>query len=460
MSPNKKEHAVVLGGSVAGLLAARVLADEFADVTIVERDRMPAGPSHRRGVPQAHHVHALLPRGRQVVEELLPGTTSELVDAGAHAGDILENVRWYVNGRRLASGRTGLTAVSASRPLIEGTIRRRVLSRPNVRLLDGYDIVGVSSTVDGRRVTGARVTSVYGEGSRLLPADLVIDCTGRGSRAGRWIADLGFTSPVEDRVAIDLRYASWFFDVPPEVLGTDVVISTGRFPGQLRGGVLQRIEPATDRSRAAGLAGARSSRELEGGRTLITLAGVGGEQPPTTLDGFTEYAATLAAPDTAMVVRAGRPIGEAVTFRVPAYVRRRYEQLTDLPAGLLVAGDAVCAFNPVYGQGMSVAAATMMVLREELQADAVDPVRFYQAVSRLLDAPWGIAVGSDLTIPGVVAPPMPPSPLTPEYLRNLQFAAVHDPELAQAFVRVTSLIDPPSALLRPEVADRVGQLVS
>jgi 2-polyprenyl-6-methoxyphenol hydroxylase-like FAD-dependent oxidoreductase len=423
---------------MAGLLAARVLADEYADVTIVERDRLPVGPDHRRGVPQAHHVHGLLPRGREVVEELLPGTTSELIDAGALAGDILQDVRWYVNGLRLVPAYTGLTAVSASRPLIEGTIRRRVLARPNVRLLDGYDIVGVSSTVDGRRVTGARVSSVHGEGSRLLPADLVIDCTGRGSRAARWLADLGFAPPVEDRVAIDLRYASWFFDVPPDMLGTDVVVSTGRFPGQLRGGVLQRIE---------------------GGRTLVTLTGVAGEQPPTTLDGFTEFATTLAAPDTAMVVKAGRPLGEAITFRVPAYVRRRYEQLTDLPAGLLVAGDAVCAFNPVYGQGMSVAAATMLVLRDELQGGAVDPGRFYQAVSGLLDAPWGIAVGADLTIPGVVPPPMPPSPLTPEYLRNLQLAAAHDPALAKAFVRVTSLIDPPSALLRPEVADRVTQPV-
>jgi 2-polyprenyl-6-methoxyphenol hydroxylase-like FAD-dependent oxidoreductase len=170
MSTTTRDRAVVLGGSVAGLLAVRVLADEYEAVTIVERDRLPRGSDHRRGVAQSHHVHALLPGGRAAAEELRPGLTSELVAAGALSGDLLQNVRWYYRGATPRKEPVGLIALSASRPLIEATIRRRALALPIVALLDGYDIVGLSSTVDSKGITGARVTSVHGEGSWILPA--------------------------------------------------------------------------------------------------------------------------------------------------------------------------------------------------------------------------------------------------------------------------------------------------
>ncbi len=433
-----RSRAVVLGGSIAGLFAARVLADEFESVVIVERDRLPVAYDHRRGVPQAHHVHGLLPRGRHAAEELFPGLTDDLVDAGGIPGDILANVGWIMNGRHLRKAQSDLIAVSASRPLIEGSIRRRVLALPNVEVLDGYDIVGLSSTVDGQRVTGARITSLYGEGSRVLTADLVLDCTGRGSRTPRWLNELGFLAPTEDVVGIDLTYASRMFEAPADVFGGDVVVSTARTPVQRRGAVMQR---------------------LEGGRMLVTLAGVVGERPPLELGAFTEYARSLPTSDTYDAIRAGRPIDDGTPYRVPTYMRRRYEQLTALPAGLLAGGDAVCNFNPVYGQGMSVAAATMMVLREELTHPGdPDPRRYYKAVSALLDAPWGIGVGADLATPGVTGPAMPPSPLTPEYIRGIQLGGAEDPELAKAFIRVMALIDPPPALLRPEIAERAARV--
>jgi 2-polyprenyl-6-methoxyphenol hydroxylase-like FAD-dependent oxidoreductase len=197
-------------------------------------------------------------------------------------------------------------------------------------------------------------------------------------------------------------------------------------------------------------------QRLEGGRVLVTLNGILGERPPADLDRFTAYAQSLSTPDTFDIVRASRPLDDGVQFRFPTYVRHRYERLTDFPAGLLVTGDALCNFNPVYAQGMSVAALDAAVLRDELQAGGeVDPLRFFAAASKFLDAPWGIAVGADLATPGVVGTPLPASPLTGDYVRRLQLAAVHDPELARAFLRVTSLVDPPTALLRPDVVQRV-----
>jgi 2-polyprenyl-6-methoxyphenol hydroxylase-like FAD-dependent oxidoreductase len=445
MSTETRDHAVVLGGSIAGLFAARVLAETYHSVTIVERDQL-ALDGHRRGVPQSHHVHALLARGRVVAEELFPGLTSELTDAGGISGDILENVRRYFQGRVLPRARVGHTAVSASRPLIEGVLRRRVLSLPNVSVVDGHEIVGICSTVDGQRITGARVTSLYGLGSRILPADLVVDCTGRGSRCQRWLADLGFTPPSEDRIAINMTYASCLFAMPPEALGDDMLVMVPRHPTQLRGGAMQRIE---------------------GGQALVTLHGVRGERPPLDPAAFAEYALALPVPDIHDAIRAGKPIGRPAPYRVPTYLRRRYEYLSALPAGLLVAGDAVCVFNPVYGQGMSVAAVSLLALRDELsRGDEPDPRRFFAHLAGLLDAAWGLSVGADLATPGISAElaetpdGQPPrgTGLTGEYLAALQRGAADDVELAKALVRVNALVDPPSALLQSDIVERVARV--
>jgi hypothetical protein len=156
------------------------------------------------------------------------------------------------------------------------------------------------------------------------------------------------------------------------------------------------------------------------------------------------------------VVRAGRPVGEGTRYRIPTYVRGRYERMIDLPAGLVVVGDALCFFNPVYAQGMSVAAMNAMSLHEELaRAGGPDPLRFYEAVAPTVDAAWGLGVGADLAVEGVTGPVLPASPLTGGYVEELRRRAVDDAELSTAFIRVTALVDPPSALLRPEVAERV-----
>jgi 2-polyprenyl-6-methoxyphenol hydroxylase-like FAD-dependent oxidoreductase len=348
---------------------------------------------------------------------------------------VLGNVRWYLNGRLLRQADTGLTAISASRPLIESMLRARVAERPGITLLDGHDIVGLRATANGERITGVRVTSPSTETSRLLPADLVVDATGRASRTPRWLAELGFPTPPEDRVGIDLAYSSRRFTAPPDLFGDDLVIVTGRHVGQRRSSVMQRLEDGT---------------------ILATLTGVTGERPPLELEAAREYASTLSTPVTERLFREGTPIGDAVAFRLPHYVRRRYEELTAFPTGLLVVGDAVCNFNPVYGQGMSVAARGVEALAEELaHGGEPQPARYFAAVARATASAWALSVGPDLAIEGVTGPPLPPSPLTPEYLLRLQLAATEDPEVATAFLRVAALIDPPPALLSPELVARV-----
>ena len=441
LSPGARNHAVVLGGSIAGLLAARVLADHYAHVTIVERDRL-AAQRQRRGVPQGHHAHGLLPRGALVLEELLPGFAADVAAAGGYVGDALADARWHLGSGSLARGRSGLRVIAASRPLIEGTIRARVTSLPNVTILDGYDIVGLGRTPDNRRVISARVTSVLGDGSQILPADLVIDATGRGSRMPRWLIELGYAPPRQDRVNLGLTYTSRVFDVPQETLGADLAIVTSRSPdGGRIGAVVQRIEggPA---------------------RVVVSLSGILGERPPADLDDFIRFTKLLHAPDTHDLVDAGEPVGGAFTFRVPSYTRRRYEELTDFPAGVLVMGDAACIFSPTFAQGMTTAALGASVLGQHLREGEPDAGRFFRALAEVLDPAWAMAAGGDLAIPGVTGAEAPPPPLTPQYLADLRQAATKDPALAAAMLRVSALIDPPLELRRLELVNRVNAIVN
>jgi 2-polyprenyl-6-methoxyphenol hydroxylase-like FAD-dependent oxidoreductase len=436
MAAPARDHAVVLGGSIAGLLAAQVLSGHYAQVTIVERDRLPACAGHRRGVPHDRHFHGLLPHGQQLVEGLLPGITDGLAAGGALTGDALANVRWYLRGRKLRQADTGLTMLSASRPLIEAAIRDRVRSLPNVRLCDGHRATGLCTDLGRRRVTGVLMDGPGRRGSRPLPADLVIDASGRGSRTRRWLDELGYPPPPADRVSIGLRYVSRTFAAPPALFGHDIMVAIAPPPRGRRSGVMQRIE---------------------GGQVLVTLAGAYGERPPLDPDGFASYAGTLAAPDIHQLIQAGTPLAGPAQFHCPAYERHRYEQLAGFPTGLLPIGDAICSFNPVYSEGITAAARTAIALRSQLQQGGEPRAgEYFRAVGAILDAPWGLAASTDLATANGTRPAWPAWPLTGKYTASLQTAAADDPHLAAAYVRVAALVDPPTALLSPSIQQRVA----
>jgi 2-polyprenyl-6-methoxyphenol hydroxylase-like FAD-dependent oxidoreductase len=430
------DRAVVLGASMAGLLAARVLADTYGQVTVIDHDELPETPMHRRGVPHGRHIHALLARGQQALEELLPGLTAELVSQGVPAGDVLADARLYLSGHRLRQAHTGLGLLSASRPVLEGHVRARTRVLPNVAFLDSRDVVGLTTTPDGGRVTGARVfRRADGSAEELIAADLVVDATGRGSRTPVWLEALGYLRPPTERVQIRLGYATRIYRLPPDALQGDLAV----------------VQTATRKHpRAGGL------QALEGDRWLLTLAGILGDYPPTDPDGFLAFARSLQFPDIYEAVRDGEPLDDPVGFRFPASVRHRYERLDRLPAGLLVVGDAVCSFNPVYGQGMSVAALEALTLRRHLQRGVEpQPRRFFRDLARVVDVPWDMAAGGDLIFPGVQGHRTRKDRLVSTYLARLHAAAAHDAHLAIAFTRVAGLVAPPQALLRPGIVLRV-----
>lgn len=428
MPPESRDHAVVLGTSMAGLLAARVLADAYRKVTVIDRDAMPELGSHRRGVPQGRHHHALLPRGCAVVEQLFPGFTDQAVQAGASSGDVLRHCRWLPSGYRLRQAHSGVLGLVASRPFLEGQVRARVQALPPVSFLERADVAGLDITA-GRRVTGVHVRDRAGDHVQL-PADLVVDATGRGSRTPVWLAEWGYQPPAEERIPIGLGSATRTYRLRPGALGSDGMIMICATPDNPRMGVLGM---------------------LEGGRHMLTLGGILGDHPPTDPAGFETFAASLPFPDISDAIAGARPLDNPVAFRFPAAVRRRYEYLNQFPDGLLVIGDAVCSFNPVYGQGMTVAADQALVLQRLLAGKPYPaPARFFRAIAKAIDPPWEFSVAADLALPGVPGTRTRAIRIANAYLPRLLAAASSDAALSIAYIRVMGLLDRPAGLLRPD----------
>jgi 2-polyprenyl-6-methoxyphenol hydroxylase-like FAD-dependent oxidoreductase len=459
------EHAVVLGASMAGLLAARVLADVYRTVTVIDRDVLPELGAPRRGVPQGRHIHILHPRGREVLDELFPGFTTDVIHAGAELADALGGVRGVLSGHRLRQADIGRSMLFASRPFLEGQVRARVQALPGVTFRQRTDIVGLTTTADRRRVTGVRCCGtgqgVAGEPPSAEPtipppsaeptipppsaeptiqpqtiaADLVVDATGRGSRTPVWLPEWGYQRPVQDRVDIGLGYATRTYRLRPGVLGSDKAMLIAATP---------------DNPRFAAVSA------LEGGRHAVTLGGILGDYPPTDPAGFDAFAASLAFTDVVDAIAGAQPLDDPVAFRFPASVRHRYERLRHFPKGLLVLGDAVCSFNPIYGQGMTVAANQAVALRRVL-ARSPDPAPsdYFRTIAKTIDSPWDVAVGADLGFPEVPGTRTVKIRLVNAYLSRLHAAAVYDVILSAAFARVVGLLEAPETLLRPDRLLRV-----
>ncbi|MFE3542518.1 FAD-dependent oxidoreductase [Nocardia sp. NPDC059177] len=428
------DRAVVLGASMAGLLAARVLSERFGEVIVIERDELPAEPAQRRGVPQGRHIHALMGRGQQILDELFPGFSAELADRGAPALDQSGDARMYLNGYRLRQAAGGTAVISATRPLIENYVRERVRSLPAVVFADRHDVVGLCASDD--RVTGVEVIGrVDGSAAEMIPADLVVDATGRGSRTPRWLAALGYPEPAVAQVSADIAYATVVLRLRAGALDGDHAILAPPAPGHSRGGALA---------------------EIEDGCHILTLMGLLGDRPPGTVAELLEYARSFAVPDIYEAVRDAEPVSEPVRIRFPASVRHRYERLARYPDRLLVLGDALCSFNPIYGQGMSVAAMEALALREALSGPRLPHARrVMRKVAAAAEVPWQMAAGGDLAFAGVTGKRTPAVRLVNTYIRRLHAAAAHDSDLTVAFLRVAGMVDPPTALFRPSVARRV-----
>jgi len=438
-------RAVVIGASIAGLLAARVLSEHVDEVLVIDRDPLPGTAAPRKGTPQARHAHGLLARGRQIIEQLLPGFTDSLIAQGAVASDIGAGIALQSDRRRFQPRAVGEIGLCASRGLIEAELRRRVRALPGVWMCGETDVL--HPLFSHGRVVGVQVASRAADASTRepvpLPADLVIDCSGRGSRCPKWLRDAGYDAPEEDCVTVHVSYATTTFERDPQDSVRPPAMLLTATPGLPRPGVLLAQE-----AQAGGPP-----------RWVLTLGGYGSDAAPLAPDAQQRRLADMAAPEMASLVRDGRPLGPAIGYRFPHSQRRRYERLSRFPGGLLVMGDALTSFNPIYGQGMTIAAVEALALRDwlvaasDLAQTAARP--FFRAASRAIDTPWLLAVGGDLALPGVDGQRCPTMRLMSAYLGRLQRAAARDPAVTAAFARVMHMLAAPTSLLRPTMLWRV-----
>ena len=434
------ERAVVLGASMGGLMAARVLAERYRTVTVVERDVLPADSVCRRGVPQGRMIHALLARGAQILDELFPGILDELVADGATRWDgDLAKLRFSMGGHQLVTAGRAAASESMpfyfqSRPFLECHVLRRMRNLPNVTILEHHDVLGLTATADHSRVTGVEVVNRENRHPTALAADLIVDATGRGSRTPAFLDEFGYGRPIEDEVTVHLAYACQAVRIEAGDIDENFIA----------------VMPEPGRPKMFAVMGCENDIAMFG---VGTMAGL---EPPRTTAEMVAFAADFAPTRALIALADAEPLGEVAHYRVPSNRWRRYDKMRRLPAGLIAFGDAICSFNPIYGQGMTVAAVESLILREcLLDGDRDLPRRFFRASAKKIRIAWQSAVGSDLALPEVEGRAPLSMRLSNMYLDRVMAAAESDPTVMMRFLRVIGMIDSPTKLLSPSFAFRV-----
>ncbi|GAA1025628.1 FAD-binding monooxygenase [Virgisporangium ochraceum] len=424
--------AVVIGASVGGLATARVLADRFDQVVVLERDLLPVDATARPGVPQGAHPHTMLVAGLNALEELFPGFEKGLEADGATVFEAGTNLTFYRFGERWPFVSTGVRLLCVSRPLLELTMRQRLAAAPNVEIRD-------ETVVSGLACGGGRITGVVLASGETLPSDLVVDCTGRGTRSDRWLEALGFPTPTASEVKIGVSYASR---------------TLRRNPGDLTEGGALYIVATPPHEKRVGLV-----LPLEGDRWLMALGGWHGEGPSADPDDFAEYARSLPHPPVADLLAKAEPLTDIEIQRFPSSRRRHFERLKRVPAGFAVVGDAFATFNPIYGQGMTAALLQAQALGAAIdRSGAASPAmakRYFSAAAKIVSVPWRFATGADFLYPETTGAKPPGIDLLNRYSMRVQQAALRSTEVRRVFTSVQHLIAPASRLLTPAMVLKV-----
>ncbi len=405
-----------------------MLTDRFDQVVVLDRDTLPAEAVPRRGVPQGAHGHVLLLAGQRALDGLFPGLLSFLVREGATDFDPGQDLSIYRYGIIWPRAATGMRLLSFSRPLLELTLRERLLEGSQVEIRSEVAVSGLVAGESGQ-VTGVRLD----DGS-VLPAELVVDCSGRGSRSDRWLAAFGYRGPAVSEVKIGVGYATQLYR---------------RSPGDLHEGEAVFVMPTAPGGKRAGLV-----LPIEGDRWLISLGGWHGAYPKDEA-GFAEHASSLPHPAPARLLGSCEPLSDLTCYSFPSSRRRHFEDVTRVPGGYVALGDAICSFNPIYGQGMTCAALEAVALGELLdEYRSPSPAlsaAFYRRAAEIIATPWQFASGGDFAYPETLGDRPRGIGLLNKYSRQIQLAAQVDLDVRKAFTGVQQMVLPPSVLKRPSM---------
>ena len=435
------DAVAVLGAGMGGLAAAAALAPFFERVVLIERDSLPDGAAHRDGTPQARHLHALLAGGERALNELLPGFTEHLRAAGAVPYRVGFDVRIERPGFDPFPRRDlGWLAHGMSRPLVESVLRQLVQVLPNVEMR--FQCRATELLADAGRVRGVAFDTAAGP-RQTMDAALVVDATGRGVPTLDLLAAQGEPLPADTAIEVNLRYATAVFTIP-EACSADWlgVMHLPRTPQETHGAILLPIERQ---------------------RWIISL-GTRFEDPPTEREGFMAFIRGLRTPTLHDALCDAEMLGGVRQFAFPASVWRHFERLDRFPGGLIPLGDAVCRFNPIYGQGMSVAAQEARLLSRLLalvdEADVASGAlaqRFFAEAQALIETPWAMAAVPDLAYPDTRGERPPDLAATLQFSQALTRLAAKDPDVHKLTIEVQHLLRPNTAYREPALAQRVMQ---
>ncbi|HTK09870.1 MAG TPA: FAD-dependent monooxygenase [Ktedonobacteraceae bacterium] len=436
--------ALIIGSGLAGLFTARVLSDFFARVIIIERDVFPEQPDHRKGAPQSHHTHGLSGRGQVILNQFFPGLFADLRADGADSATNMVAMVMVGPFGKLATQKQARESLRFSRYLLEWHVYKRLEQRPEIEIVTNCEVTELLTTPDRSRVIGVKTRARGATGEiKDFAADLVVDASGRNSQLPNWLKTLGYDAPPEERVDSGLGYASRFYEKPAD------------FPNEWQNTFILPRYPDSPRSGTIAM--------VEHNRWHVTLGGVAGHFPPTDEEGFLRWAQELPDPTVYECLRIARPLTPIRGYRIRENHIRHYEQLTRWPAGLLVIGDAICALNPIRGQGMALSAMEALTLNqcfaEQQKAPRPEFERHVQQqLHKTITDPWRFTLAEDMRWPGVThsGAPLPLGfRLWQRYIDLVLRSAVNDSEVSRAFLTVYGMLEPQSSLARPRILWRV-----
>ena len=441
MSDLLGRQALVIGAGMSGLAAAGALAEHFEQVIVVERDLLADTPAHRPGTPQSRQLHGLLSGGLDALCRLFPGLDRDLAAAGAAPLRVNIDLREELPGFDPFPRRDfGRVIYTASRPLLEHTVRRRVRARRNVVIRDQCLVRELVSSADRRSITGARCERI--DGSReTIAADLVVDASGRGALTLAALDAMGRARPPETTVGVDIGYATASFEIPEPRPDWHAVFAFPSPPSDSRCGYLLPVE---------------------GNRWMVSITELHCPRPPRDLAEFLDAARRLRTSTIHDAIRNARPAGMPQRFAFPASSWRHYEAVVDFPQGLIPIGDSICRFNPVYAQGMSVAAREASILADLLARRARGagdlaglPQDFLAEVQPWLAGAWSMSTTPDLAYPQTRGGRPVDLEHTLGFVAALYRIAARDPAVHELLVEVHHLARPESDLREPGLVDRV-----
>jgi 2-polyprenyl-6-methoxyphenol hydroxylase-like FAD-dependent oxidoreductase len=439
------EEAVVIGAGMGGLAAAKAVAPYFNKVTVLDRDALPDGPEARSGTPQARHAHGLLAGGSTALEALFPGMGSDLLKAGAIKGRAGLAIRYEQPGFDPFPQRDlGFDAFFLSRPMLEHVCRRRLGEEPNVELRHRSRVADVGPSRDRREALVVSYEDDDGK-SHAISADLVIDASGRAVPTLSLLEKLGASDLEVTEIGIDQAYATAVFEIPSDAPRDWMGLAHfGAPPDENYGGLVFPIEHR---------------------RWIVSIGDVHGAGLPGEIEGFKAFVKAFRTPTLFDAINGAKQVGEIARYKMPASVRRHFDRLELFPGRLIPLGDSVCRFNPIFGQGMSVAAQEAVVLNRLLDSRRAKaaPLEglaqdYLSRIQDLLEAPWAVAL-TDFVFPQTRGARPPDLDKRLQYGAALTRLAAEDPETHRIVIEVRHLIRPQSALREPDLMRRMAALM-